>query len=317
MLYLFILLAFALLLYLSPFAILRLPGFERWSSSYEGKNIEYGFTTKVNADVVVFGESSAMMGIDPRTISSAIDQKVVNLPNTLGSLIVSGELQLQHYLRTNRRPKLLIIYLAPFNLDYAHIQHLANLYEGEEMLVRHGTVGDIFRFARSHSLEILQFPFRFYAVNSFPAMAKNLSKPITPSKIAIELGHTEEKVNFGTLKSTCSLPASFTNKEASMESVQRLVRRYGGSADRIMVFVAPIPSCGGTLTFLSLPYGELHAEPPKFMPPNSFWDDGYYIHLTPAAVPEATGELIVAIRSFLGVGLSSSGRRAQHADKTD
>ena len=299
-LYLLVLSTFAGFLYVFPFLILRLPGFNRWSNSPQGKKLEYGFTTQIDADVVIFGDSSAMYGVNPRLIGSTLDLKVVNLPNTIGSITVSGDLELQHYLRSHPTPKLIVIYLAPWNLDYIHKEKTGNLYEGEEMLVRHGSFQDISRFAQGHVLDFLQFPFRFYAVNSFSKTALSVFHSEQPSEIERNFGHMD-MVTYGKLGTTCQLPANFNRTTSTMDSLQYLTDRYRQSADRIMLFIAPIPFCNGIQDLDPKSLAGLHVAPPKRMPPESFHADGYYIHPVPSAVPEVTQGLTEAIRTELAL----------------
>ena len=81
-----------------------------------GSALEYGFTASgVNADIILFGESSAVMGIDPRLAARSLGMKVINIPNSLGSLNVTGDMALSHYLRVNRRPKLIVFYLGAWH----------------------------------------------------------------------------------------------------------------------------------------------------------------------------------------------------------
>lgn len=298
--YLLALSVFAGLLYLSPFLILRLPAFDRWSNSEHGKTLEYGFTTNIDADVVIFGDSGALYGVNPRLIGSTLGLKVVNLPNTIGSIVVSGDLELQHYLHNHPTPKLIVIYLAPWNIDYLNKRKRENLYEGEEMLMRHGNFQDIARFGQGHVLDILQFPFRFYAVNSFPKAVRSMLHPEQSPEIERTFGHLD-MVKYGKLESTCQLPEDFTQTSAETNSIQYLTNRYRQSADKFMVFVAPIPSCSGIQNFDTKPLELLHIPPPKHMPPDLFHADGYYIHPIPSAVPEVSQQLAEAIRTELAL----------------
>ena len=304
--YLLLLAVAAIALYAWPFVMVRQSGFDRWSNSSEGATLEYGFETAgANADVVIFGESSALHGVDPNQITTALNLKTLNLPNTLGSLVVSGDVEMRQYLHHNSKPKLIVIYLAPWDLNYLDLNDFRKLYEGEEMLMRHGSASDIFHFAISRPLEFLQFPFRFHSSNSIFGILQHLRKPASPSEIAANYGYLPNP-DPRRLTETCKLPASFMIAQPSTKSTQALIDRYANSADRIMVYIAPIPSCQGSQWFESQSYEGLHAAPPKTVAPGSVVDDNSYIHLDPAAVRQATQNLIEAIRRTL---VSSSGGR--------
>src|SRR5271168_5144205 len=159
--YLLVFFAVPLTLYLLPLIALRIPGFERWGGSTYGPALDFGFRSPgQDADVVIFGDSSALYGIDPVQMSAALGVKVINLPNTAGSLPVTGDLALRRYLSTNKKPQLLVFYFAPWGLNYTHEESSA-IFEGEEMLIRNGTWSEIFAFAKNHRTQSLVFPFQF------------------------------------------------------------------------------------------------------------------------------------------------------------
>jgi hypothetical protein len=66
-----------------------------------------------DCDVLVYGDSTAMTGIDPEVVSRNTGFKTCNISVTNAVLAVTGNLTLDHYLQQNARPKVLVIQLSP------------------------------------------------------------------------------------------------------------------------------------------------------------------------------------------------------------
>src|ERR1700761_2883798 len=139
-----------LIVYLAGFALVCLPAYEQWSGSKWAPTLEYAFQTAgQNADVVIYGDSTALYGVDPLQMEKDLGLKVINLPNTMGSLPVVDDLSLKQYLAHNRPPKIIVFYMSSWNLNYMHPWG-PRLFEGEEMLLRHGSWSQIFDYAVHH-----------------------------------------------------------------------------------------------------------------------------------------------------------------------
>src|ERR1700753_1737258 len=117
--YLVWLAALPLLVYLIGFVLVRIPSYERWGGSSWGPILDYAFQAKgENADVVIFGDSSALFAVNPMQMSKQLGLKVINLPNTIGGLPVVGDMALGRYLAGSRPPKLIVFYFTAWDLDY-------------------------------------------------------------------------------------------------------------------------------------------------------------------------------------------------------
>ena len=108
--YLWRVLLFPALLYPWAFLLVCLPSYEHWSASQWGPMLEYPYDSRANADIVIFGDSSAFFGIDPRLVNAQLGVRSVVLPDTVGSIPVTGDKPLQAYLAHNRKPRLIVFY---------------------------------------------------------------------------------------------------------------------------------------------------------------------------------------------------------------
>jgi hypothetical protein len=297
----------ALIIYLLPWFLLRIPSFERWGGSGYGPVMDYAYQTNgQNADIVLFGDSSEVLGIDPSKLSQELGVKVVALPNTIGSLRLTGEMAMQHYLAHNRPPKLIVLYVAPWNLNYSHEESKFLLFEGEEMLFRHGTFSEIFAFFKTHPSDTLLFPFRLYEVNPRVAMTVFLQHRHPSETAAATRGHYDPLYMVPPFDKPCELPEAMV-KRVDFDSTKSFVARYSTPATKVMVYNAPIPGCSNSLILQNRSYDAVGAAPPRTIDPKKFKEDEYYVHLEPTGVDQATGYLRDAILSRFNIrSLSAS-----------
>jgi hypothetical protein len=287
-----------LLGYMLGFALVRMPGYERWGGSSWGPTLDYAFQTAgQNADVVIFGDSSALFAIDPVKMGAKLGLKVINLPNTIGGLPVLGDMALKRYLTQNRPPKMILFYFCVWDLDYAQASS-TRLFEGEEMLARHGSWIQIVRFAVAHPSELFYFPFRVYS-SLGPSSLKHLldSKGKIP-EVAASLGHVRNSLYFPPLSNDCTIPASNIAQQRDA-SVRSLMVKYSSPQTSTMLYLAPVPGCQNAGALRNAVTENLHTPLPAVFPPRDFTSDGYYAHLLPTAVPQGTDLAVAAVRSHL------------------
>jgi hypothetical protein len=284
-------------LYLFPFFIIRIPSFERWGGSSFGPALDFGFQVPhEDADIVIFGDSTAAVGIDPRQMSADLGLKVLNLPNTGASLHVVGDMNLQRYLQTNRPPRLIVFYFAPWNLNYSHERPGARVYEGEEMLARHGSFRKIAAFVAENPIDSIQFPFRFYSANP-PNAIRNLFRHEHPTEeVRTAMGHADPLSRRPPLGAPCVFPKDLLVEHPDT-TARELIRTYQTPQTQVLFYVAPMPACDNVNILTSRHYDDLAAAPARQLPVAAFKMDFAYAHLLAAAVPEATLNLTIAVRS--------------------
>lgn len=272
--------------------------------------LEYGYDTHPqNADVVIFGDSSAFIGIDPRILNATLGVHSLILPDTVGSIPVTGDAPLRTYLAHNRPPRLIVLYFSPWNLDFSKIPSF-RLFEGEEMLLRHGSRREIVAFTLHHPTEMLQFPFRLYSTFGPKMLHAALHHVNREQDTANALGHADFNEARPPLTASCVIPADYL-KDTGSASVQELAQRYRTPATQVMVYLAPVPACNNSAEIGQRSFATLQAAPPKILPPQDFVGDVYYAHIMPDQVPTATALLGQALRPKLNTE-SSTGRLKLH-----
>ena len=287
-----------LIVYLAGFTLVRIPSYERWGGSSFGPILDYAFQTAgQNADILVFGDSSAIFALDPIQMSTELGLKVVNLPNTIGGLPVTGDMALRRYLATNRPPRMILFYFCSWDLDYAKAKG-TRLFEGEEMLVRHGSWGQILAFAVHHPREVFYFPFRVYSELGPGTLIHLLHTSSNAPEVAAYRGHVPNLLPGGPLPTDCTIPEKDI-QERGTAAVRNLMVRYTSSQTKTMLYLAPVPGCQNVSKLLRSITGNLGMGAPTAFPPEDFTADGYYAHLKPSAVAQATQLTTGAVRAHL------------------
>jgi len=300
--------AVSILIYPQPFWLVRLSSYPRWSRNASLRFLEFGFTAAgQNADVVIFGDSSATAGIDPSRISAALGERVLLLPSNLTELVAVDDFPLRRYIAADTPPRVIVFYFSPWDFNYDHDFDKHPMYDGVETVVRHGDAREIAAFVVAHPLYVIQFPLMFYQ----STMNEGLTPPTKLRRQAQQLvatnGHTEfsgRLIN----GSSCTIPANFLD-QIRFDSVRRISEKYRSSRTKILYFAAPIPGCTNAQKIVDRSSAVIPALPPEIMTPSVFVDDSYYAHLGAAGVPQATKNLTDAVRPILTGSDSAIGSR--------
>ena len=307
--YLLLVLLIPLIFYPLPFFIAMSTNYEHWSTAQWGPMLEYAYdTTPKNADVVIFGDSSAFIGIDPKILNAKFGIHSLVLPDTIGSIPVTGDAPLRTYLRHNSPPKLLVLYFSAWNLDFSRIAKVRQ-FEGEEMMLRHESWPEIAHFALHHPTEVLQFPFRLYSTFGPKMISAALHHVNRERATAASLGHADyNDATYPPLKADCQIPQTYV-AQTGTGSTEDLVRRYGTPGTRVLVYLAPVPQCRNGDQIAPDGYPDLHAQAPAHLPAPFFAGDVDYAHILPAYVRSST----TLFADWLAPQLGSQGGRQQRS----
>src|SRR5277367_1949821 len=111
-----------------------------------------------NCDVLVFGDSTAMTGVNPDVVERETGFKTCNISVTNSVLAVTHNLTLNRYLERNARPRVLLIQLSPDGFQPESNSWSQTVYaEGLLELLRHGTPADVRRALLTHPQESIAF----------------------------------------------------------------------------------------------------------------------------------------------------------------
>jgi len=284
--------------WLAAFPLVCSRSYEQWGETQWGPVLEFPYEPGTPAaDVVVFGDSSAFLGIDPRLVNAQLGIHSVVLPSTVGSLPVIGDAPLRSYLAHHPQPKLIVLYFSAWNLDFTHTAP-GRLFEGEEMMLRHASFPEIARFELKHPAELIAFPIRLYSTFGSKMVMEILHHKSRAQDTAAALGHTSYLEPFGPLDNLCRIPSTYL-KQYGDATVAELKRRYQTPGTQVMVYLAPVPNCTNSGAVHDRSFAALGAAAPALLPPTDFAADPYYAHIRPPAVPVASALFANALKQQL------------------
>ena len=206
-------------------------------------------------DVLVYGDSTAMTGIDPQKVEEQTGFRTCNISVTNAVLTVTGNLTLDTFLAHNRRPKVLLLQLSADGFQPGStIWHNTIYAEGLLELLRHGRASEAHRVLMTHPAESI----------SFAGYAAGFTVWFGLKDAWFHLTHQRSEEDSVVVQNgffTPPLPA-LTSCEASVSRVavgnprltafshsvvENFRRTYSDRADTVLVNVAPIPDCDANL----------------------------------------------------------------------
>ncbi len=129
------------------------PGFPRLLATPYGQVQDYAWDLRhADCDIVIYGDSSAMTSDDPATIESQTHLKTCNISQTQPIVVVTGTLPVDLYLERNRRPRYLVIQVAPEIFYQPHSLDKAAAFDPMTLMLRHhpgtATTQELLRYPR-------------------------------------------------------------------------------------------------------------------------------------------------------------------------
>ena len=205
-----------------------------------------------DCDVLVFGDSTAMTGIDPEVVESQTGFHTCNIAVTNAVLAVTGNLTLDHFLAANARPRVLLVQLSPDGFQPENQAWRQTIYaEGMLELLRHGSPRQARRLLLTHPQESISFAgyaagfTAWYAIKDIWFHATRL-RPEEDTVIVRNGFFTPPSP----ARTSCS-PAPASTVAApntfSRTLVSSLRATYADRAGLVLVNVAPIPACDPNL----------------------------------------------------------------------
>ena len=199
-------------------------------------------------DVVVFGDSTAMTGIDPEVVESDTGLRTCNIAVTNAVLAVTDNLTLDHFLAHNARPRVLLIQLSPDDFAPENRTWRQTIYaEGMLELLRHGRPGEARAVLLSHPQESIAFAgyaagyTAWYGIKDVWFRATHMRAE--EDNVIVRNGFfTPPAAPRTECTPAQALPATGP-RDASRSLVAEYKTNYAGRAGMVLVNVAPIPAC--------------------------------------------------------------------------
>lgn len=241
-------------------------------------------------DVLIYGDSTAITGINPDVVERNTGLKTCNIAVTNSVLAVAGNLTLDRYLEHNPKPRVLLIQLSPDGFQPESYSWEQSVYaEGLVELLRHGSPAENRRVLLNHPRESIAFAgyaagFTAYAVLKDIVFHTTHMRP-EQDRVSIHNGFFTPPAPAST---TCEPGAVFSNPRQSGNFPQALVQefqqRYSGRSGVVLVNVAPIPSCDQNLAAFSSELNGITSNSLTPLPVSLFNDPRHYTAVGSAVV---------------------------------
>jgi hypothetical protein len=210
-----------------------------------------------NCDVLVFGDSTAMTGINPDVVERNTGFKTCNISVTNSVLAVTHNLTLNSYLAQNAKPRVLLIQLSPDGFQPESNAWDQTVYpEGMLELLRHASPAEGRRVLLTHPQESIAFA-GYAAGFAMYSVVKDIWYHITDLRpeedtLTIRNGFFTPPAPPST---SCEPGATFSNPRAGGAYPRTVVGEYetdyASRSGIVLVNVAPIPSCDQNLAAFS------------------------------------------------------------------
>ena len=233
-------------LLLTPFVLLIGTVFWMTTTTYRNHSVYrhlvgtgYGVRLRdARCDVVVYGDSSALVGVDPAVIEQRTGLKACNIAEIAGIQVINGMMVPDLYLEHNARPRYMVFLYVPENLTEASRWNEVSTFEGV--------------FFRLQVRPDWAF---------WKAMLKDPGGLATDAEIGLRVGlqglfsrpPNDREALQGRLPEpgpalTACVPA-FAVRAPDAAWLASLRRRYGVGGTKVLIDVMPEPPCDATRSF--------------------------------------------------------------------
>jgi hypothetical protein len=251
----------------------------------------------VNADVVISGDSTGLVALDPLIMQQELHLSVVNVAS-LGSIFnVQLDDMLDHYLRYNKPPALIVVSLSPWNLRRQPVTP-ENSFEGIVMLVRHGTWPEILHFAAKNPMVTLNFEFQ--VLRSLLVSFRH-QDPALHEELVEHRGFAP--INPPALQHPCKVQNTYMDPGVADGLAQHFYTKYSSAHTRVLVYMAPVPDCDGSNAFLAPHAHAAWLVPSMVVPAAQMCQDG--MHLEASAVESNSHIADMDIEKYLAASSNS------------
>ena len=199
-------------------------------------NMGYGLKLHhADCEVVLYGDSSALIGLDPETVQRITGLSACNVADYAGMLRLSGTMVLDRYLANNARPKYLVILLSPDGFAPSW-RHDGN-YEAVLMRVKERPdLGFLLSIVR-HGEDVLSA----IGVSGRFAITDLLRRPL-----AAAVFH-EREVTRGRFPDPkpplTACPTDIRRNTPDLAWANQLRERYSATGIHVLLDVVPVPPC--------------------------------------------------------------------------
>jgi hypothetical protein len=235
-----------------------------------------------DCNVLIFGDSTAMTGIDPDVVERDTGLKTCNISVTNSVLAVTHNLTLDSYLANNPDPRVLLVQLSPDGFQPESNGWDQTVYpEGMLELLRHGSPAQSRHELYTHPREAIAFA-GYAAGFTVYGLAKEAWFHATnrrPQEDTVTV-HNGFFTPPSPARTSCEPGATFSNPKAGGTFPRTVVHQfqadYASRSTVVLVNVAPIPACDQNLADFTSELDGVTSNPVMPLPVGLFNDSRHY-----------------------------------------
>jgi hypothetical protein len=200
-------------------------------------NSDYAFSLNhVDCDVVIYGDSTALTGLDPTVVSRATGLKTCNIAQAQSIVEILGMLALDTYLKNNAPPKYIVMQFAPETLSRGRNDFFWP--EGLTLLLRKRSLLEALPTLIQHPVQ--SYNFSLWAIKA--KVTAFIKPPIDFSSTqAIFRSHGGLVILPKPPQTHCLNNKAYA--EPTVDWVNGLKDKYGHNGTRVVINVSPLPTC--------------------------------------------------------------------------
>jgi len=285
-LYLLLLLFVPALLLAAAFVAANTNWFFYHDNYFMLRNIGYSLTlSHADCQVVLTGDSSALTGLDPETVTRLTGLSACNVTEGGTVTVVAGSYPLDTYLERNAAPKYIVFMFTPSQFKPSHSwRDYSSYYEGIVYLLRYERNMSTYRKLFTHPLET--FTFSAWAAQSILADAfTHITDPHKYDGIEDPAEYRQKHRGILTFYSSPETNCFRNGWDKSLKIVtdpqwvEGLRRKYGVKGTRVIVNVAPVADCDDMKDVYESVLKGVHDNPMEVLPIGMF--NSQDVHFTP------------------------------------
>ncbi len=206
--------------------------------------IGYGAKLRgADCDVVIDGDSTAMVDILPKTITTRTGLSACNIGEVAGVKRITGMAGIDSYLQYNRPPKYILFQFAPENLSDPARWQWGGTFEGVLYGLQFGHKADVMRF-------FWNVP-DAGPINAELGFRTGLVGLLAPLPAAERHSRDDQGGRMpepGPALTACS-EEDDRKEQPQPEWLHKLREQYGSGGTRVLIDVVPLPACDPTLQY--------------------------------------------------------------------
>ena len=249
------------------------------------------------SDVVLIGDSSLVFGIRPDIIQRRTGLSAFNLGLPAGAVLFYPGLLLDHYLASNQKPKMVVIYASPwtFTDNPAGLQHLMN--DALRFTIRHGSLLQVLGVLSHDPSWVI----RFSTLAMREQEWRHIGISQQPSEqMASDIRRGRGWLPFRNMSSPHDAPIDLRDEcvlktrplgKPDRDKIKQVERKYAHLGINVMFYIAPVPTCDPTYQNIVMAYKGVADNHPQTLPSSDFIDDDWRTHLDVQGAIDASDQL--------------------------